>query len=174
MANVVDPREHEEDLIVEREEHPLNANAFRRHRDSEAFRSGWVVGALTLDVRGRVLLIHHPDDGWLTPGGTVQPGEFLREAVVREVHEETGVRVAPDRPQALVESTIRHGPERATLRFVLFTARPRTLETAKRLGMDDEPIQAASWFDELPEPLYYADLTRRVVTRCRNGDGAIG
>lgn len=57
-----------------------------------------VVGAL---VRGdRVLLVHRrPDkhafpDVWDLPGGVVEPGESLRDALVRELREELGVVVA--------------------------------------------------------------------------------
>lgn len=32
---------------------------------------------------------------WLTPGGAVEPGETTREAVARELHEETGITVMP-------------------------------------------------------------------------------
>ena len=32
---------------------------------------------------------------WLTPGGAVEPGETRREAAARELHEETGITVAP-------------------------------------------------------------------------------
>ncbi len=44
--------------------------------------------------RGRVLLLFHPKLGiWLPPGGHIEPGELPDEAAVREVMEETGVRV---------------------------------------------------------------------------------
>jgi len=46
---------------------------------------------------GRVLLVastyrSHPQPLWNLPGGRVAPGELLRDTVVREVHEETGLR----------------------------------------------------------------------------------
>lgn len=38
-----------------------------------------------------------PDDHyWGTIGGSVDPGESLQQAAVRELHEETGVRAVPD------------------------------------------------------------------------------
>jgi 8-oxo-dGTP pyrophosphatase MutT (NUDIX family) len=42
----------------------------------------------------RVLLLLHPKLGrWLPPGGHIEPNELPDEAAVREVEEETGVRI---------------------------------------------------------------------------------
>ena len=35
-----------------------------------------------------------PNSHWITPGGGVEPGETPAEAAVREVYEETGLRIA--------------------------------------------------------------------------------
>jgi 8-oxo-dGTP diphosphatase len=55
------------------------------------------VGAVLKDDAGRLLLIkrgHEPGKGlWSIPGGRIEPGETDEEAVVREVHEETGLVV---------------------------------------------------------------------------------
>src|SRR5689334_22963356 len=57
------------------------------------------VGAVALH-EGRILLVrrgHGPAAGfWSVPGGRVEHGETLHEAVVREVAEETGLHVAVD------------------------------------------------------------------------------
>jgi 8-oxo-dGTP pyrophosphatase MutT (NUDIX family) len=51
--------------------------------------------AVIFDRRGRVLLQQRSDGGqWGLPGGSVEVGESVTEAVVREVLEETGLRVA--------------------------------------------------------------------------------
>jgi len=54
-------------------------------------------GAVILDEDGRVLLVQRgrePERGrWSIPGGRVEAGESLRQAVVREVLEETGLVV---------------------------------------------------------------------------------
>ena len=53
------------------------------------------VGAVVFDDSGRLLLIRRanpPAQGtWSLPGGRVEPGESSEDAVVRELHEETGL-----------------------------------------------------------------------------------
>ena len=52
------------------------------------------VRAIILDADERVVLVRHSYvPGWHLPGGAVEPGETLREAVTREVAEETGIAV---------------------------------------------------------------------------------
>jgi 8-oxo-dGTP diphosphatase len=62
------------------------------------------VGAVVVDKAGRVLLIRRgtePRKGeWSIPGGLIELGEPLREGVIREVAEETGLIVTPE---AIVE-----------------------------------------------------------------------
>jgi 8-oxo-dGTP diphosphatase len=64
------------------------------------------VGAIAVD-HGRLLCIrrgHGPGAGlWSVPGGRVEAGEMLLEAVVREVMEETGLEVVVDRFVGYVE-----------------------------------------------------------------------
>jgi 8-oxo-dGTP pyrophosphatase MutT (NUDIX family) len=56
------------------------------------------VTAFVQDSRGRVLMERRTDNGrWGLPGGTHQAGESITETVVREVAEETGLRVTVDR-----------------------------------------------------------------------------
>jgi len=65
------------------------------------------VGAIITDDTGRLLLIkrgHEPEEGrWSLPGGRVKPGESDRDALVREVREETGLDVEPGRLIGQVE-----------------------------------------------------------------------
>ncbi|MDE0020179.1 MAG: NUDIX hydrolase [Candidatus Poribacteria bacterium] len=49
------------------------------------------VSALILDPNGRILLIKSPRRGWEFPGGQVEEGENLIEALKREIKEEAGV-----------------------------------------------------------------------------------
>jgi 8-oxo-dGTP diphosphatase len=74
------------------------------------------VGAIITDTHGRLLLIkrgHPPQAGyWSLPGGRIEPGESDEQALVREVLEETGLRVSPGR---LVGSVERPGSGDAVL-----------------------------------------------------------
>ncbi len=56
------------------------------------------VTVITFDDQGRVLLVKHADAGvWVAPGGSLDPHESPADAAVREMWEETGLRVEPTR-----------------------------------------------------------------------------
>lgn len=60
------------------------------------------VRILVVDEDSRLLLFRNSDDSWprpywLTPGGGVDAGESDREAAARELAEETGLRLPPER-----------------------------------------------------------------------------
>ena len=65
------------------------------------------MGGIVTDDTGRLLLVkrgHEPEAGrWSLPGGRVNPGENDWHALVREVHEETGLWVEPGRLVGAVE-----------------------------------------------------------------------
>jgi 8-oxo-dGTP pyrophosphatase MutT (NUDIX family) len=71
--------------------------ALRRHVGHDLVVVPGVAG-IVLDGQGRVLLQRRSDSGeWGLPGGMVDPGESPARTVVREVHEETGLVVRPER-----------------------------------------------------------------------------
>ena len=56
------------------------------------------VAAVVRDGEGKILLQRRSDNGlWGLPGGSVEIGESVTAAVVREVREETGLSVRVDR-----------------------------------------------------------------------------
>jgi ADP-ribose pyrophosphatase YjhB (NUDIX family) len=56
------------------------------------------VSAIVRDGDGRILLQRRSDNGrWGLPGGSVEIGESVGEAIVREVREETGLDVKIER-----------------------------------------------------------------------------
>ncbi|MDQ3662234.1 MAG: NUDIX domain-containing protein [Actinomycetota bacterium] len=52
------------------------------------------VTAIVTNQRDEILMVHKTDnDLWALPGGGMDAGEYVAEAVAREVEEETGIRV---------------------------------------------------------------------------------
>ncbi len=72
-----------------------------------------VAAVALIDKDGRVLLSKRPAHKqlgglWEFPGGKVEPGETLEEALRREVREETGVRIRVVRPLMTVRHAYSH------------------------------------------------------------------
>ena len=56
------------------------------------------VAAAVVDDDGRLLAIRRRDNGhWEPPGGVLELDETIEDGLVREVHEETGLTVKPER-----------------------------------------------------------------------------
>jgi 8-oxo-dGTP pyrophosphatase MutT (NUDIX family) len=55
------------------------------------------VAAVIRDAQGRVLIQRSRHDLWSLPAGAIEPGESPAQAIVREVHEETGLVVRAER-----------------------------------------------------------------------------
>lgn len=108
------------------------------------------VGAVAVD-HGRLLLVrrgHGPGAGlWSVPGGRVEPGETLHDAVVREAMEETGLEVVVDRFLGYVE---RFGDEPAPYHFVILDFVVTVLDPERSPQAGDDAAEAA-WvaFDDL-------------------------
>jgi len=71
------------------------------------------VGGVVL-IEGRVVLIRRGKEPlrgrWVIPGGTVELGETLQEALVREMQEETGILVRPREVVLVFDRIQRAGP----------------------------------------------------------------
>lgn len=97
------------------------------------------VGGLVLD-RGKVLLVKRgkqPSIGeWSIPGGLVELGETLHEAVVREVHEETGLLVEPLMLLKLFERIIPDETGRILYHYILADYLCRVISGKKKAGSD--------------------------------------
>lgn len=131
---------------------------------AENVRSGfdrWV-GALVRDGEGRIALVRNRwSDGWVLPGGNVEAGETLREAVIREIREETDLAVRVVRPVEVVEQTFVCGGDSVRGHFAVFEAVAADAELGDDLGVDETEIRAARWFDEVPESARDPDLLGR-------------
>ncbi|MFX1487052.1 MAG: NUDIX hydrolase [Promethearchaeota archaeon] len=104
------------------------------------------VAALVLD-QGRILLVkrkYDPGKGlWSLPGGLINLGEKIENALVREVEEETGLRVEIDDLLSIIDR-IRKGKDgRIIYHYIVigYLARPR--EGKLKASSDAED---AGWF----------------------------
>lgn len=107
--------------------------------------------AVVVDDGGRVLLGQRADTGtWALPAGAIDPGEQPAEAAIREVWEETGVRITVDRLAgvALREFVYPHGD---ICQYLTVWFRCRAVGGSARVN--DEESVAVGWFspDALPE-----------------------
>jgi 8-oxo-dGTP pyrophosphatase MutT (NUDIX family) len=134
---------------------------------------------LLLDPSGRVLLIHERIDvgtHWLTPGGGREPGESLPRAAVRELYEETSLRIDLDEQTEPVHVVQRSWQWREarffqTDHFFLVTLDHRPeVAPAALTEMEAETLLGFQWWsvDELRgasvviEPPDLADLLERL------------
>lgn len=114
------------------------------------------VGAIVMD-KGRLLLVRRdtePGRGlWTLPGGRVEPGESLREAVVREVREETSVDVEVDGMIGVAERIVRDDDGAVAYHYVIldFVCTRRAAGDAAGPKAGDDAADAR-WVpvDELP------------------------
>ncbi|MFT4293902.1 MAG: NUDIX domain-containing protein [Micropruina sp.] len=107
----------------------------------------------------RVLLLRDSDPGvpglhwWITPGGGMDPGEQPLQTAVRELAEETGLRISPDALRGpLIRRFVIHGYSdqvlgQAELFYLLRVPEPFALDTSG--FTEDEKLTIAAW-DWLP------------------------
>ena len=61
---------------------------------------------------GQIAVVHRPKyDDWSLPKGKLEPGETWEEAALREVEEETGLRVRLEQPLTTTHYTVSGGPK---------------------------------------------------------------
>jgi ADP-ribose pyrophosphatase YjhB (NUDIX family) len=73
---------------------------------------------------------------WSLPGGLVETGEHLKDAVAREVFEETGLRVKPAATFEIFERIIRDASGRAEYHYVLVDYVCKVVTGSLRAGDD--------------------------------------
>ncbi|MCM1578687.1 MAG: NUDIX domain-containing protein [Ruminococcus sp.] len=66
------------------------------------------VGGVVKNSEGKILLVKHNRRGWTLPGGVVENGENLIDALKREVMEETGIEVTVERLFCVSSNTAGH------------------------------------------------------------------
>lgn len=123
--------------------------------------------ALVLDQEGRVLLVrrgNEPNYGlWSLPGGMVEPGERARDAAMRELEEECGIRAIPGSVVDVVDAIVRDQYGRIRYHYVIavFRGQPRSTE----LSPSSEVLEA-KWIPPVQAlALPLTDTTREVLNK---------
>jgi mutator protein MutT len=112
-------------------------------------------------VDGRVLLIRRAKPPllgrWTIPGGTVELGETLEQALAREMEEETGLEVEPVELLTVFDRIERDGGE-VVFHYVIVDYLCRRLSGEARAGSDAAEV---AWVR--PEDLEHYDLNRKAL-----------
>ena len=125
-----------------------------------------LVSAVALiDADGRVLLAQRPEGKsmaglWEFPGGKVEQGETPEAALIRELHEELGVRLKPESAQALGEfsdDAVHEIGRRVEAQVFICSVDGELVPQAE--------IETLAWVDPsaLPEDLVIAPLSRNHI-----------
>ena len=128
------------------------------------------VGALIYD-RGRILLVERgnpPLAGyWSLPGGGVEAGERLEDAVIREVFEETGLNVTAGPIATIFERIIPDDTKRCEYHYVLIDFYCAIQGGALRPGDDSRSV---AWFDlGALDSLLLTQGTLEIIRSCASG-----
>src|SRR5208282_2371415 len=124
------------------------------------------VGAIIIE-RERVVLVKraHPplQAQWSIPGGVLEIGELVREAAVREAHEETGLVVEAMNLLGVYDRVLRDADKRVQYHYVLIDFLCRRVAGDLAAASDAAEVR---WFtrQELPG-LKLAEDTVDVITK---------
>ncbi|MER6125943.1 NUDIX domain-containing protein [Streptomyces sp. NPDC001795] len=119
-------------------------------------------------ARGVLLHRRSDTDEWSLLSGILNPGEQPAHGAVREVLEETGVRVVPERLVGVtVSPEITHpNGDRAQYLELLFLCRPADDAAAARVN-DDESVEVG-WFPHDALPVMRPYVSERIALALRS------
>ena len=92
----------------------------KTHCAGRALKADLVSGILPVREDGRMLLLQRPTGTWEPPAGRLSSGEDFKEGAVRELHEETGLLVAPE---SILATWVGRSPSGGLLAAVTYVGR---------------------------------------------------
>ena len=129
------------------------------------------VGAVVFGAGDEILLIKRgkaPHYGrWMVPGGTLEWGETLEDAAIREVREETGIDIEIEMFVEIIEAIT---PGQDGFHFVIMDYAARAVSGVLAADSDAldavwAPIESLNAYDLTPELLRVIDKARRATGR---------
>jgi 8-oxo-dGTP diphosphatase len=128
------------------------------------------VGAVIWNDRGEIVLIRRGQEPrlgeWSIPGGRLEWGESVREAITREVREETGLDVEIAGLIDVVDSVTRKASDEVVRHYVLIDFLARHIGGTLRAGSD---AAEARWvaYAALDEYVLWTETRRIIVAAAR-------
>ncbi len=122
-----------------------------------------------LQVSDKILLLQRNDDKllggtWVTPGGKIDSGESAKDAMIREMIEETGIILQKDDLVEVKKVYVRYGPELdisskhklIEIDFILNIFKAVLSEYPKTIKLAENEHQQAKWV--LPKDVLKMDM----------------
>ncbi|HSI32446.1 MAG: NUDIX domain-containing protein [Phycisphaerae bacterium] len=131
------------------------------------------VCAVVINSAGQVLLQLRGDlKRWGLLGGILEPGEEPADGVAREVFEEAGVRVEPERITGVYTTPVLTYPNGDRAQYTITTFRCRPVPDGQPPRVNDDESLDVRYFDpaELPADLHAAHVDR--LKHALSGDPA--
>ncbi|MFF2629440.1 NUDIX domain-containing protein [Kitasatospora griseola] len=124
---------------------------------------------------GKVACVHYANDSWSTvpawtvPGGKVEEGERLDEAAARELHEESGLVVAPEDLRLVHTIQVKAGWDgKGPLLLSVFAA---TSWQSELTNTEPDKHLAVLWMDAATLPTSMFPTSHVALTAYLAGDG---